>query len=74
MNRTKIFIAYVAAFVAFYLLFSLIGLMFNNPETGEFFKYTEIISSYGWISFYSLLIGWWAAAIVAYDYQDYLEE
>lgn len=57
---------YIASFMLFYLMLSLLAMVFM--------PYQEAISDREWFVIYTLFIGWWVAAFPALEYRRCNEE
>ena len=62
MKYFILFIIYIAVFAALFFVLSLFGMLWIDYKT--------VITNKDWFFGYSILIGWWAALIVANDYYE----
>lgn len=61
---------YITSFVLFFLLISLVGILFTS--------YQEIITNHNWFMLYAMFFGWWLSIFPAREYyvynQDYFDK
>lgn len=67
MRKTKSIIVWFIAFIGFYLLLSLLGCMFFNPD-GSHISYSQVIGDEKWCFIYAVFVGWWLAGVIADEY------
>ena len=61
MKSLILIVIYVGTFIGLFLLFSLIGLLWND-------SYSSIIRDGNWFFLYSVVFGWWLAIFPAREY------
>ena len=61
MKNTLELLVYIISFIGFYLLLSLVGLIITERT------YLQCIRNFDWFGIYSVLLGWWLAAIPCFD-------
>lgn len=73
--KTIIYILlYIFLTIGYYLLLSLIGLLFFK-ENGDHFTYVEITGNAFWFVFYLVLFHWWLVMFSLTEYWDkYMSE
>ena len=57
---------YITSFVLFFLLISLVGILFT--------PYTEIVTNHNWFMIYAMFLGWWLSIFPAREYYVYNED
>ena len=57
---------YITSFVLFFLLISLVGILFT--------PYTEIVTNHNWFMLYAIFLGWWLSIFPAREYYVYNED
>lgn len=62
MKYFILFIIFIAVFAALFFVLSLFGMLWTD--------YNTVITNKDWFGFYTVMIGWWAALIVANDYYE----
>ena len=69
MKTTKTIAVWFVTFMVGYLVLSLPGCLFFNPD-GTHISYSQVIGDRSWFMSYGVLLGWWISTVVSKDFLE----